>query len=528
MVIVWFRSLYNVVFVVVCLWGLIAAGCVEDVEPAELSARLDALGATACPGLGDEYRCVSLEVPLDHSAPDGDTINAAFAVRLASGSPEEHLGMLVTANGGPGYSGIAWAEDFAAVDAVIARRFDLVFFDLRGLFASGGLDCPVAANAWFVADWRADGPEAALDVGAAAAAFSRDCIEELALPESELRFYNTAQAIADLDALRAATGQEQLTLYGLSYGTQFMQAYATAYPTHTRALLIDGVVDMTLSGLAYAEQVTRTHNDVLARVIEACANDAACAEAFDGDPAAGFDAVAAALQSAPATVAYRIDGEEQARRFTRADLDRVAAIALANAQGRTAMMRAVAAAFAGDYAPLLDELYVTWIEARTLDSLKDATYADAGYYMFTCNDYGRVAGVEVSNQQAAWLDAVVRLSGEPGQRVLQAFGGDLPCTTWASAPIEPERPAPYAASSPTMFINADADIATPFAQGDGIYRRLVEAAASVAAIRVPGGHHVMLGSDDCVDARATAFLLDPTVTADGSETICPVRLMEPF
>lgn len=500
--------------------------CGDDVDgPAPtLTERLLELGATPCPGLAG-YLCVTIDVPVDRDDPASATMQAGFAVRPASGPAEAQLGLLVTAQGGPGYSGIAWADTFDYVDPQLAARFDLVSFDLRGLFSSGQLNCPAAAAAYFHDGWRATTPAAIDEVTARAVAFGEACVAEMD-DDPRLPHLTTANAVADLDDFRAALGAESLTLYGLSYGTQYAQAYATAYPEHTRAVLIDGVVDMTLTDLDYAEAVVRADNEVLERVLAACADEPTCAAELGGDPVAAFDELAATLEASPVTIDYPLPGGGTApRTLGRAELDTLLYIQLDGPSGRRSVLQALIAAHAGDYLPLLDELYVAWLDADTEATLQDPTYADAGYYLLTCNDYGRGAGASDAARQAAWRARLADLLADPSQRVLHALGGDLPCATWPTAPPETTRPAPYAAPAPTMFINADADIATPFAQGDGMYRRLEAAGADVAAVTVRGGHHVMLGGSDCIDAPVTAFLLAPEDARAIGETTCDERFV---
>ncbi len=47
----------------------------------------------------------------------------------------------------------------------------------------------------------------------------------------------------DLDAIRAALGDDKLTYLGYSYGTRLGAAYAEAYPNKVRAMILDGAVD---------------------------------------------------------------------------------------------------------------------------------------------------------------------------------------------------------------------------------------------------------------------------------------------
>ncbi len=186
---------------------------------------LKQLGGYPCPD-ESEFTCVTLAMPLDHFNPsDTRTIQVTFAVLPATGNRK---GMFVTATGGPGTSGIAVADSYtAAFDPSIPRRFDIVFFDQRGVALSGGLTCPDAAAAYYQTDTRAVTPQQEAAVKNAARTFSRDCVSEMGNPEI-LPYLGTQQAVADLDRFRQLMQDEKLWLYGESYGTQYAQTYAAA------------------------------------------------------------------------------------------------------------------------------------------------------------------------------------------------------------------------------------------------------------------------------------------------------------
>src|SRR5207244_10161776 len=58
-----------------------------------------------------------------------------------------------------------------------------------------------------------------------------------------LPFMDSASTARDMDQIRAALGDAKLTYLGFSYGTYIGQWYAHLFPTHIRALSLDGVVD---------------------------------------------------------------------------------------------------------------------------------------------------------------------------------------------------------------------------------------------------------------------------------------------
>ncbi|GFJ88725.1 hypothetical protein Prum_023670 [Phytohabitans rumicis] len=60
---------------------------------------------------------------------------------------------------------------------------------------------------------------------------------------ADLRLFATEQAARDMDAVRAAVGDEKLTYLGYSYGTLLGATYAQLFPNKIRAFVLDGAVD---------------------------------------------------------------------------------------------------------------------------------------------------------------------------------------------------------------------------------------------------------------------------------------------
>ena len=114
---------------------------------------------------------------------------------------------------------------------------------------------------------------------------------------------STADVAADLDELREALGDEQLTYLGFSYGTAIGAVYATLFPERSRALVLDGATDpdatVEESTLTQAQGFERT----LASFVEACDADSGCA--LGPDAAASLESTRASLAERP----VEVDGE---------------------------------------------------------------------------------------------------------------------------------------------------------------------------------------------------------------------------
>ena len=233
------------------LVALLAAACSSD-EPAVsvLQSRSapetqpSTLSWEACDDpavIEDELECATLTVPLDYAEPDGDTIDLALVRVPASRSRD---GAILTNPGGPGSSGF----DFVAYSGTVLRdemgldEFDIIGFDPRGVDRSGGLRCLTDAelDASMYLDYTPDSPEEEDLLDAAPADFATECIDEY---DDTLVHYSTANTARDIDAIRAALGDDQISYLGISYGTYLGGVYATLFPDRVRAMVLDAAFD---------------------------------------------------------------------------------------------------------------------------------------------------------------------------------------------------------------------------------------------------------------------------------------------
>jgi pimeloyl-ACP methyl ester carboxylesterase len=459
---------------------------------------------------------VTLQIPLDHLRPDGETIGVVFGVLPASG---ERKGMFVTATGGPGTSGLHAADNYtSAFDPSIRERFDIVFFDQRGVGLSGGLQCAEAAATFYRTGSDASTAETEAALGEAARQFAQDCVTEMGNP-SLLPHLGTVQGVQDLEAFRLAMGEEVFWLYGESYGTQFAQTYAAAYPQHLAGLILDGTVDLTLSGFDFYRQQAQAFNDVLDQTLRACNADEFCAADMGGEAAEVYDTLAANLRRQPMPFEFPLpEGGTEMRAFTFADLETAAGGYLYSETARMIFLRALAAyARTGDLVPLARMLYeYLGLDPQTETAVIDPSFSDAVYYGVECLDYA-YPGDTPDKRLRAYLDA-----GDAVEASLPHFAsifyGDLPCAFWPGASREAARPAPLRAPGvPTLVLGGTADPATPYQNGVDVAGRLEQG----YHVTETGGPHILFGWGlPCVDDLVTAFLVDnrlpaPRTTCEG-------------
>ena len=465
---------------------------------------------------GSAFFCGIIDMPLDHFNPDDTrTIPVVYAILPASG---ERKGMFVTATGGPGTSGVLLADSYSAgFDPSIFESFDVVFFDQRGMGLSGGLTCPYAATEYYQQDGRGITPQQEQALKKSAKTFAADCVDELGNTEL-LPYLSTRQAVEDLEVVRQMVGDEKFWLYGESYGTQFAQTYAAAHGEHLAGLILDGTVDLTLSGFEYYVQQAQAFNDTLVATLSACNEDPACAEQMNGDAIAAYDALAAKLRKNPISFKYPLgNGKLKSRKFTFSDLEYVAASQLYGESDRMMFTRALAAYTQnGDIVPLARLLYIDLVvDPQTLDIIPDESWSDAYFYAVECQDYG-YPGATPNERAELYLDAM-----DPYEtsipRLASVIYGDLPCAYWPHASSDLTRPGYLLAEGvPTLVLGATADPATPVGNGINVYQHLADG----YLITTTGGPHVTFGyGNECPDALVTDFLVNDIVPAE-RETVC--------
>ncbi|MDO9348401.1 MAG: alpha/beta fold hydrolase, partial [Anaerolineales bacterium] len=287
--------------------------------------------------------------------------------------------------------GISLADNYAAaMDASILEHFDIVFFDQRGAGLSSGMQCPNAAATYYLSDADAATPQGEADLVNAARVFAQDCVREMGDVSHLLPYMGTDQAVADLEAFRQAMGDEKFWLDGESYGTQYVQTYAATHSDHLAGLILDGTVDLTLSGENFLIGQARAFNNTLKMTLEACNQNEACAADFGGDAIVAYDTLSAELAAAAQPFTFSLpSGGTQARLFTLSNLESAASGFLYSEGARQVLLRALAyAARDGDLVQLARVLYnALYLDPETLAPVVDPSWSDAVYYAVECNDY---------------------------------------------------------------------------------------------------------------------------------------------
>jgi pimeloyl-ACP methyl ester carboxylesterase len=432
--------------------------------------------------------CTTLDVPLEWGRPSGERIRLSLARRPADG---RRIGVLLANPGGPGAAGV---ELVRAADAAfgdqLREHFDIVSWDPRGVGSSTPAACSDRLDFFYAVDRNRTGSAAERANVDAARRLVESCEQKSG---SLLPYLSTRSTVRDMDAIRAAMGEETISYFGYSYGTYLGARYADRYPRRVRAMVLDGAVDPAAS---YADAVIAQavgFERALDAFLAWCDESPDCEFAPSGNPAAAFDHLMSMLELE--SLPGEIDGE-----------DRTLGVGEANIGVATALY-----AGEGDNG---------WV--RLGEALNDAARGDGSGLLALADDYtGRDTGGDYDNITAAFY-AIGCLDG-PGPRTARAverlarraaraapnFGAStawlgLPCTFW---PVEADgRSAPVHArgSAPILVIGTTNDPATPYAQAQALAGEL----DSGQLLTYEGEGHTAYGrGHGCVDDAVDDYLV---------------------
>ncbi|EFY91429.1 TAP domain protein [Metarhizium acridum CQMa 102] len=196
------------------------------------------------------YFCGYLDVPLDyHNKSDPRITRLAVVKYQVSGVGKKSQRTIVLNPGGPGGSGVSFALKSAEnlAGALTNGTFDVLSWDPRGVgFSQPQVVCfPYAGleDRWSLTvnkDLK-ESPCARQQletVNAINEATFRSCHKTLGdFP----RFTSTATIARDVESIRIALNETQLTGYFASYGTTLAQIYANMFPDSVGRIILDGM-----------------------------------------------------------------------------------------------------------------------------------------------------------------------------------------------------------------------------------------------------------------------------------------------
>jgi len=499
------RSPRRSVLLVVLVTSLVMAACATPADHSPLGAATSTSTTSGRSGTTDttvgngpagftpepirwkqcqQGECATVQVPLDYRQPTGRLIKLAVSRAAATG---KRIGALFVNPGGPGAS----ATDFASVLATllpkeINERFDIVGVDPRGVGGSNPVRCGIDATKLYEVDPTIE----TADDRAALLQVSKEYVDDCTIKFGDvLPFVGTRDVARDMDSVRAAMGDPKISYLGFSYGTAIGQEYADLFPTHVRAMILDGVLELGPSGLQLAAEQAAGFETALARYAQFCDSGTTCQT--HGNAVHAVEQVQALAEQPggiPAPKAGRPAGPGEANlgislalysRSLWADLD-----------------AALAAAIAGDGSKLV--------------ALADQ-YIGIGdfeiYFAVNCMDFSWPNGNADAFLSAAKQTAVA--SPHFGEALVNDY---IRCVDWP-VPANPLQPVTAPGTPPILVVSTTGDPATPYQGGVTVAHRL---ASGVLVTNEGDGHTVVGDGKPCIDDIVVAYLVDGRAPADGT------------
>jgi pimeloyl-ACP methyl ester carboxylesterase len=441
----------------------------------------------------DGFQCSTLQVPLDYTRPEGRDISLAL-IRKPVTDPSRRIGSLLMNPGGPGGSGVRFLRAFVPYLKNLNSRFDLVSWDPRGVGASTPVTCldGPQLDAFLALDSVLDDQQESDAFFKANQAFAVGCSHRSG---DLLPFMDSESTARDMDSIRVALGDSKLTYLGFSYGTFIGQWYAHLFPTHVRALALDGVVDSTVTGRSLALTQLRGFETNLEAYLAGCTTRTTCTLARAGDPRVKLVALMDGLDRTPLPV-----GDRQLTR----SLAMTAVLATMYDQLRWKDLdNALTALDGGDGRKMLA------IADDFNERSPDGTYGSLvnGAFAATACLENPPAPTEI-------------LSPDPvGGEILRASPFFGPWEEWHGVycAFWPELPRAYHPLTingvpPILLVGASNDPATPYVWAQNVSKQIPK---SVLLTRVGNGH-TSYGFSDCISAAEDAYLTNLVLPSEGT------------
>lgn len=439
-------------------------------------------------------QCGTLAVPLSYNDPGGTQIQLAL-FRLPAKHPARRIGTILVNPGGPGGSGVMFARLYGlGFPESIRARFDVVGWDPRGVGASDPIDCGAALARSYALD---QAPLTAAQRAALATgnhSFGLACKAKVGAILANVSTIDTAR---DMDRIRATLGERRITYVGYSYGTYLGAVYANMFPTHVRAMVLDGVSDPGQTAAQFLLTQARSLDHSMNQFLADCAKQPSCAFHSGGHPAAAFAALTRKIEAHPLRVDARMLGTAQY--FFGAENPLYT-------NDTAKLAKALAAAQTGNGAPLLAS-YDDYVGRR-----RNGTYSSelAANTAINCVDGRGINGVHAALALQHQFVSAAPLFGR------FTLYNNAVCGDWPARPQPPRLSITAAGAPPIVVIGSTGDPVTPYTDAVSLAHELRSGVLLTATSK---GHttNFLLGGP--CDSLGVPYLLTGKPPKNGSRCV---------
>jgi pimeloyl-ACP methyl ester carboxylesterase len=390
-------------------------------------------------GVSVESRCGTLEVFENRETNSGRKIALNIAV-IPSVSANPQADPIVFFAGGPGQAAVKLGQAAFQILHKARREREIILIDQRGTGKSNALDCNDKNKNLTLAEKLVD-PDSTKQM--------QECLQKLdAAPEH----YTTPNAVADLEAVRAALGYDKLNLFGVSYGTRMALSYLRAHPQHVRSMILDSVAPTAIKLPLYAGRDTQS---ALQRTMDDCMKNTDCKK-FAPDLQQDLLQISSALEKSPAKITLNNPATNEKTELV---IDqRIFASSLRSILYRASyaslLPLTVAEAKKGNFTPLIAQ--TTAFSAELEDSMSLGMFMS----VICAEDVPLIGKDEIQGLanplfRADMFDSLLKT-----------------CAIWPKGKIPSEHAQPVTSDVPVLLMSGALDPATPPVWGDLVAKTL--------------------------------------------------------
>ena len=433
-----------------------------------------------------ESECGALAVPFDYDNPTVGSFTL-FITRLPAVDPANKIGSMLVNPGGPGFGGSSVAQDAQYYfSSELLDRFDIIGWDPRGTGKSTpAINCIDEYDQYFGIDSTPETPEEKQAIIDASQKFNDECVAR----SGEILPYISTQATArDMDSIRQAIGEEKITYFGFSYGSELGATWATMFPNTVRAAVLDGASDPNATSLDQGLAQAKGFEKQLDAFLAECSKRVSCAFHSGGNSATALDKLLTDVDVKPIVVSADRTPITQGVMYT----------ALAQSMYSDSLWpeleRALADGVAGDGAGLL-KLYDDYYQRKP-----GGTYGNEleAFLAISClDDPGPTSVAAVDEQIPVFTKAAKRFGA--------SFAYGYSCALWPIPQVQRLEITGMGAG-PIIVIGTTGDAATPIESS----RNAAKALEDGIFLTVTADQHTGYGLNKCVVNAVDRYLIDLT------------------
>ncbi|WP_330476182.1 alpha/beta hydrolase [Terrabacter sp. C0L_2] len=447
-----------------------------------------------------KHRCATMEVPVDYAKPGGERFTLALRKAPAT-DPAKRLGSLVINPGGPGGSGVEYAQYASFVFSPAVRAaYDVVGFDPRGIGASSPVRCLTDSDMdlLFSADPTPDSPAERSTLLGDVDGVTKRCA---ARGGERAMHMSTTEVARDMDVMRVLLGDTKLNFFGGSYGTFLGAIYADTFPERVGRMVLDSAMSPNQTEQQEMTYDIQGFESSIDAFIAWCVGRSDCA--LGTDRAGARQKIVDLLDAV----------EKKGLTTSKPGLTTIGEgwvgfsifMCLYSDSSWPTLNKGLAQAFTGKGDILLAK-GMSVVERGITGDYAPTTYLQA-MIPVRCADWPRASSdpslvAEQKRAQAAhplWA----RMTGELYDN----------CRTWPTAGRTPKGTTLAQGAGPILVIGNERDPATPIG---GTKQLAKDLASGVLLTSDHDGHGTYYAGNSCVDSAVDGYLLRGTAPSDGT------------